>query len=195
MSWLERFGCALFGFLLASLLQWSNGHLEVSGDFAANVGGAAIGGMISVGLAVVMFNHERKIAQRDRALDAQTQRSEAIRQSLRHIRAIKECILGAGAITINSFERISTSISKASQLTTAALEDQNLTDFPLRVSMGDAAQIGHTTVAALQSAMAQAGLQDANTPLPAAQEICETAIDSLNQLIANYTEIRKVPAV
>lgn len=195
MLWLERVGFVFCGFLLVSSWQWWNGQLEISGDFAANVGGAAIGGMISVGLAVVMFNHERKIALRDRALDEKSQRSEAIRQSLRHIRAIKECIMGARAVTINSFDRISTSIAQASHLATAALADQNLTDFPLRVSMSDAAQIGHTTQAALQSAMAQAGLQDANTPLPAAQAICETAINSLDQLIIAYTEIRRVPAV
>ena len=195
MKSIQQVGLVCCGFLLAWLWQWLNGQLEISGEFTANVGGAAIGGMISVGLAVVMFNHERRIALRDRVADAAAQRNESIRQSLRHIRAIKECIIGASVITINSSDRILTTITEASKLTTEALLDRNLTDFPLRLSMKDAAKIGHTTVAEIQAAMAQAALQDANTPLPAAKAITETALIALRKLIADYTAIRQVLSV
>ena len=195
MDWKKGTGFTFLGFGLASLWQWINGQLEVSGEFAANVVGATIGGTISVGLAVFMFNRERKIALQDRESEAAAQRSESIRQALRHIRAIKECILGGRAITINSSERILTSIIGASNLATVALSDQNLTDFPLRLSMTDAAQIGHQTAATLQAEMHRAALKDATIPVPAAEEICATAIGSLNRLIADYTAIRQLPSV
>ena len=195
MIWLERTAFAVGGILLTSLLFWKAGKLAIAGDFAANAGGAAIGGMISVGLAVLMFQHERKIVAKDMAINAAEQRHESIRQSLRHIRAIRECVLGASEVTINSMDRVITSIKGASKLTESALADLNLTDFPLRLSMEDAAKIGHQTAAYLQSAMGAAGLQDATIPLPAAKDICETAIRSLDELMKDYVEIRKVPSI
>ena len=82
------------------------GRVEISGDFAANVAGATIGGMISVGLALYMFERERRGARLEAARLVTEQRDESVRQALRYIRAIKECIQGGYAFNINNSQRI-----------------------------------------------------------------------------------------
>jgi len=72
----------------------SLGQDQLAGDFAANVAGATIGGMISIGLAVMMFAHERRVAARDAAALAASRREQAIQEALRYVRAIRDCVIG-----------------------------------------------------------------------------------------------------
>lgn len=193
MNWVERTLWVGVGVLLALVAFWIFGSLTVAGDFAANVSGAAIGGMISVGLAILMYQHERKVSAKDTANSLEHQRSEAIREALRYVRAIRGCIVGGNQITINTSERITRSLNKARELAVRALDDPALTDFSLRLAMEDAATIASDTVARLNHDLQQAALQEANQPAPNALDISDSAIRALDELIAGYTNLRRLP--
>src|SRR5690349_9898025 len=66
------------GGVISAAILLALGNIELAGNFAANVAGAAIGGMISIGLAVMMFAHERRVAARDAAALAASQREQTI---------------------------------------------------------------------------------------------------------------------
>jgi cytochrome P450 len=149
MRWLERLGFLVSGGGISAAILLALGKIELAGDFAANVAGATIGGMISIGLAIRMFAHERRVAKRDAAALAASRREQAIREALRYVRAIRERVIGATAITINNCDRIITSLKEASAPARRALDDINLTDFPLRLAMADTARIGHQTAESL----------------------------------------------
>jgi Sec7-like guanine-nucleotide exchange factor len=166
-----------------------------SDNILASIIGAAIGGFISVGLAIMMFRHERKVAKNDAKKAAQDQRIESIRQSLRYVRAIRECIANGRRININDSVRILSSIRESSKLSRRALEDINLSDFDLRLAMEDAAKIGFETANNLDHELSQSGLQDANIALNGADAICNSAIDRIRKLEDKYSDLRKVPAL
>lgn len=193
----ERIAIVAGSGMAAGGALWFAGPLTISvgGDFVANVAGATIGGLISVGLAVLMFRHERDVAVRDAVALADQQRHAAIRDALRFVRAIRECVEGGHAITINNAERIVGSLTTAVKLTRRALDDPQLTDFPLRLTMEDAAKIGEHVAPTLQYQIQAAGLADANTVLLAAAKTCDPALNSLDELIADYTKIRMHPAI
>ena len=113
MRWLERLGFLVSGGVISAALLLAWGKIELAGDFAAYVAGATIGGMISIGLAVMMFAHERRVATRDAAALATSLREQAIQEALRYVRAIRDCVIGAKAITINNCGRITTSLTEA----------------------------------------------------------------------------------
>ena len=141
MRWMERICFAGFGALLMLGGGVAAGSVTLGGDFLANVTGATIGGMISVGLAVMMFTYERKIAAKDAADSARRNWAAAIRESLRHIRAIREAVEAGRGITINNGDQLSEAIAQSAALTKRALEDVNLTDFHLRLAMEEAAKL------------------------------------------------------
>ena len=194
MKIIANVGLVVLGLIMGAIFFWIQGSLVISSDFAANVVGASIGGLISVGLALFIFDRERRDAKADALQKAHEQREEAIRQALRHIRAIRECITGGYGFNINTSQRIRGNILQSSSLARKALEDINLTDFPLRQSIEDAALIGNDTAASLISQLDAANLQDANITLPAAEQICDSAVSSLNQLMDDYKRIRAIPA-
>jgi len=185
--------------MAASGLFWGLGRVSVSlklaGDFEANVAGAMIGGMISVSLAILMFRHERQAAKRDAAELARTQRSQAIREALRHVRAIRECVAASQGLTINNSSRLIGSLRKSCELTSKALENSNLTDFPLRLAMSDAVAIGADTAGRLEYDIRNTSLSDANTISLGAASFCGPALTSIDELIDDYTRIRTLPTL
>lgn len=193
MPWLERSVFAFGGMLVASLFFWRAGKLTISGDFAANAGGAAIGGLISVGLALAMFSHERKVAAKDAFENARRQRDADIQQALRRVRGIRESIEGARVISIRTCARITVSINEAVDRAIRALEDHELTDVPLRFAMEDAAEIGRDAAERLRRTVYSSGLQDANATVSAASIICDTANQKIDNLISEYTSLRAHP--
>lgn len=195
MRWLERLGFLVAGGVISAAILLALGEIELAGDFAANVAGATMGGMISIGLAVMMFAHERRVAARDGAALAASQREQAIQEALRYVRAIRDCVIGAKPITINSCDRITTSLKEASALAKRALDDVNLTDFPLRLAMADAAKIGHQTAESLAQQVQSSGAQEANTHVTGTDGTIDHAEAHLNQLIDDYTRLRLLPAV
>ena len=87
-------------------------------------------------------------------------------------------------------DRISGSLNQAANLATQKLDDPNLTDFPLRLSMRDAALIGSETSARLSHALQTAALQDANTVPDAVGQICDEAASKLDELMSDYRKLR-----
>lgn len=195
MRWLERLGCLVAGSVISAVILLALGKIEMSGDFAANVAGATIGGMISIGLAVMMFAHERRVAARDAAALAASQREKAIQEALRYVRAIRDSVIGAKAITINNCDRITTSLKDASALAKRALDDVNLTDFPLRLAMADAARIGHQTAESLAHQVQTSGALDANIHIAGTDGTIDHAEAHLTQLIDDYSRLRLLPMI
>ncbi|MFM5950981.1 MAG: hypothetical protein ACKOPM_17415 [Novosphingobium sp.] len=195
MEWMRLLGAFALGAGVMFVGFWLKGSVNFSGDFVANVAGAAVGGAISVGLALAMFGYERRIATSDALRLANEQRAEAIRQALRHVRAIRECVRQGRELTINKSQRIRDDINEACYLTRKALEDKNLTDFPLRHAMLSASNVGDDSAARLLASLNDAKLEDANMILPEANVICETAVEKLDELIRNYTELRRAPEI
>jgi hypothetical protein len=151
--------------------------------------------MISIGLAVMMFAHERRVARRIAAALAASQRKQAIQEALRYVRTIRDCVIGAKAITINNCDRITISLKEASALVRRALEDVNLTDFPLRLAMADAARIGYQTAESLGHQVQTSGTQDANIHIAGTDGTIDHADAHLTQLIDDYTRLRQLPAI
>lgn len=195
MRWFERLGFLVAGGVISATILLALGKIEMAGDFAANVAGATIGGIISIGLAVMMFAHERRVATRDAVALAASQREQAIQEALRYVRAIRDCVIGAKAITINNCDRITTSLKDASALARRALDDVNLTDFPLRLAMADAARIGHQTAESLAQRVQTSSAQDANIHIAGTDGTIDHAEAHLTQLIDDYTRLRLLPAV
>ncbi len=191
MLWFERVSIFALGAATTSTIFLFLGRLKIDGEFFGNIAGAAIGGMITVGLALLMFNKERQIAILDSRSTKQASRAEDIRQALRHVRSVRECLIGASGVTINTSERIFRALDKSIELSRRALTDLNLTDFPLRFAIEDAASIGATTSAKLKADLAAANLQEANQALPTAEGDCNLALESIDKLIDSYTQIRK----
>ncbi|MDK2756136.1 MAG: hypothetical protein KYX66_05310 [Blastomonas fulva] len=195
MRWLERLGFLVAGAVISAVILLALGKIEMAGDFAANVAGATIGGMISILLAVMMFAHERRVAARDAAALAASQREQAIQEALRYVRAIRDCVIGAKAITINNCDRITTSLKDASALAKRALDDVNLTDFPLRLAMADAARIGHQTAESLAQQVQSSGALDADIHIAGTDGTIDQAEVRLTQLIDDYSRLRMLPMV
>lgn len=195
MRWLERLGLIVAGAVISAAILLAWGRIELAGDFAANVAGATIGGILSIGLAVMMFAHERRVAARDAAALAARQREQAIQEALRYVRAIRDCVIGARAITINNCDRITTSLKEASALAKRALDDVNLTDFPLRLAMADAARIGHQTAESLAQQVQTSGVSDANIHIAGTDGTIDHAEAHLTRLIDDYSRMRLLPTI
>ena len=195
MEWAIRFGCIAIGAAIALVALWLHGPSPMSGDFAANVSGAAVGGFISVGLALWISGNERRSARLDAVEFVKEQRKEAIRQSLRHIRTIRDCINDGVKITINNSQNVRSDILSSVSLAKIALQDNNLTDFPLRRAMERTIQLGNSVATTLIHELDKAKLQDANLILPKAIEICEKATLELQDLMDKYADLRAVPAL
>jgi hypothetical protein len=195
MKWLERSGFVAVGSALAFGVVAAAGRVTLGGDFLANIAGATIGGTISVGLAVMMFTYQRKIAGKDAEEASKRNWTAAVRESLRYVRAIREAVEAGRGITINNGAKLSAAIAQSAALTKRALQDVNLTDFHLRLAMEEAALIGDQISQTLPGQLSQAGLADANTLLPSANLICDPALRRLDELIADYTRIRNLPVI
>lgn len=76
-----------------------------------------------------------------------------------------------------------------------ALDDVNLTDFPLRLAMADAASIGHQTAGSLAQQVQTSGAQDANVHIAGTDGTIDHAETHLSQLIDDYTRLRLLPAI
>ena len=195
MEWAFRIACLITGGTIVLGLLWFNGPSQISGDFAANVAGATVGGFISVGLALWISEKERQTARADAVSNLQEQRKEAIRQTLRHIRAIRDCVKDGNKITINNCQSVRADIMSSISLARIELQDTNLTDFPLRRSMERSIQIGNATASTLIHEIDEAQLQDANLILPSAAGVCNPAVQELNQLMDEYANLRAFPAI
>lgn len=192
---LERAGWFGIGALAMLIAGYAHGNIKFEGDFMANVAGAAIGGAISVGLAVRMFKHERDVAKYDADEANDRNWAAAIREALRYIRAIRETIVAGRAITKNTSNDVTAAIEQAGHLTIRALMDVNLTDFPLRLRMEKAAEHAFQVAKDLRSQIAVASLPNADVPLMAAANTCDPAIEAIDKLIAEYTAIRNAPSL
>ena len=191
--WIERAGYGVTGVLAGFGGSYILGaaHVSIEGEVAANILGATIGGLIAVGLALGMAHRERAIALRDAAEATEQARARSIVDALRYVRSIRECVFGGRAITINNCQRITETLNQAVVLTRRALDDITLTDFPLRLAMRDAAQIGEHVAATLAYQVQQSGLTDANIVLGAAANTVDPALNTINQLMEDYTELRR----
>lgn len=195
MRWLERLGFAFLGVVLAFGAFVATGQCTLGGDILANIAGATIGGFISVGLALTMFNRERHEAAAEAAKRVKSDRAEAIRESLRYVRGIRDVAESMRNITINNSELLSRQMVKSVEKTRRALEDVTATDFHLRLAMEEAAEVGHNLAQSLPAQVNAAGMAEANQPLPNADATCTTAVEQLNKLIADYTRVRALPAI
>lgn len=195
LKWLQRVGSVIVGVLIATMFFWHRGQVTIGGDFVANVTGAAIGGAISVGLAVAMFQHERGIAEHDRAEVEAANRQEAIRQSLRYIRGIRDCVAATEAITLNNSDRLASNVDEAKDLAFRAAGDANLSDFALKMAMRDAGNIADDFLGRLHFAVHNADVPTADDVITSLAGDRQNAMASLAELINDYTLLRQLPAV
>lgn len=175
-----------------TLAIWMMTDIEWGKDFGANVAGATIGGIISVGLALGMFDYQRRSDQTKADEQAAAQRRDAILQSLRYIRAIHSCVAAASGLTINKADSVVSNLSEASNDTARSLSFAG-TDYPLRDAMRRASTIGLDAAGRIGFAANNSGLQDANTPILAVEAFVADALTQLDVIINDYKDLRKNP--
>lgn len=195
MKWIKRLIWAILGAAASAMIFAWRGGIQFGDEFVANVSGAAVGGVITVGLAMFMFRHERHLAARDASAAEQRNWSAAIREALRHVRAVRECVNDARLISVNERDLRADAIVHAARLCNRRLKDHDLTDFPLRHALKAAAKEGYTAATRLRRAVDQGGMSHADEPAPAADQICSEVIEVLDKLIADYTTRRSLPAL
>jgi len=195
MFLIERSTYVLVGIFLTIVYGTFSGQVTFEGDFVANVAGATIGGFISVTLAILMFNHERKVAAADAAEKDVQDREESIRQALRHIRGIRESIEVGLSITINNSERTIDEIVYSIRIADQFYHRGESTDIHLRFATMEAIQVGNDVPNRLFTAVSQSGENDANVVVPAADLICRSAIEKIDIIMNDYARIRKYPAL
>lgn len=193
--WLDRGVGATVGTSLTFAAGVAHGPVKIGGDFAANIAGATIGGAISVALAIAMFSYQRRVSARDAKVAAERAWDDAIDQSLRHIRAIRDAVQAGKDITLNSCDKISAAILSSSELAKRALNDTNLTDFNLRLAMEEAAQLGHTVSQTLPASLRATPITEANASFLGADTICDPVLRRLEELMAEYKQLRNLPTV
>ncbi len=201
MPWIERFAYAVGGFLLAVLIGCLVGSVSLSGDFTANVAGATIGGLISVGLALAMFNRERATSKQDAAQKDALEWEAAMREALRYIRSIDEAASLGATNSINAGAEVTAEIRQACSRATRRLNDVDLTDIPLRGCMREAIRIGEDLAneldafrAAPSAPAVDAGgpcprsipALDADQPFPGSIEAVKTSKEKLAAIMEDY---------
>jgi 5'-3' exonuclease len=142
-----------------------------------------------------MFHRERGVAQRDRAELEAANRQEAIRQSLRYIRGVRDGVAATEAITPNNSQRLMEMIREAKDLAIDVARNVNLSDVALRQSMRDAASIADNYLGRLNYEVLAAHELKGNSVIPDIQGDREAATRALDQLIADYSQLRALPAL
>ena len=195
MKWLERAICALGGGVAtASVLIWTGRlSVKIEGDVAANVLGATIGGLIAVGLAVVTARQERANAVAKEVETARVQHEAALLQSLRYVRAIRDCISRAEAMTVLTAAVLIGNIKKASDIAHIALQDPGLTDFPLRNATDQAMAIANRTAAAITNKRREYSAITGDAQIPEVDATCKAAVAELDQIISDFRNLRETP--
>jgi hypothetical protein len=194
MHWLERAAFTAIGGCLTAVGFWYAGRVNLGdheAEFAANATGAFIGGFISVGLALFMFHHERSEANRTADQTARLQRTNAIMDALRYVRSVRDAVASARPLTINNKTRVVRSINQAVMLTERALGDINLTDVDLRLTMEDAAKIGHEVAQNFNFIVDSCGLDDADQHVLGADGPRDAALSKLDVLKDDYFSRRQ----
>lgn len=202
MDWFDRIGFAIAGGSFVAVMWMVFGGVTFGGDFAANVAGATIGGFISVGLALYMFNRQQlasaKVLSDQQDLAAANaeyenlkNRAHTITRSLRYIHSIRDAVKAAKTMTAHDGERIINVVGNSGLLVERVLrEDLTLTDFDLRFAMEEAAAAARGIEKTLRIKFDEAKKTGTIRTSPVADMECDACIGALEGISAQYRWIR-----